>query len=90
MIAEKVQKLEQENITLKAQVKTLQDICGGKVEVPKNCEYCENFLQHYIKCGSTYAPTCDGHCIAGSRIKKKKSDETCKYFLQKVYGKNFI
>ena len=42
MIAEKVQKLEQENITLRAQVETLQDICGNRVEMPKNCEYCGN------------------------------------------------
>lgn len=90
MLAEKVKKLEQENITLKAQVETLQDICGNKVEFPKNCEYCSNFIQHYIKTGNSYMPTCDGHCTAGNRTKKRKTKDTCKAFVKKQFGKNFI
>ena len=90
MVAEKVQELEQENIRLKEQVQKLQDICGGKVELPKNCEYCENFVQHYIRCGNTYHPICNGHCKAGNRIKDRKISDTCKSFSQKEYGRNYI
>ena len=43
MVADKVKELEQENILLKAQVEELQNICGGKANMPKNCEYCNNF-----------------------------------------------
>lgn len=72
MVAEKVQALEQENILLKSQIEQLENICGGKVEVPKNCEYCSNFKQYYIKNGSSYHPVCSGYCIAGNRTKKEK------------------
>ena len=54
MVAEKVKELEQENISLKVQLKELQNICGTNAKVPKNCEYCSNFVQHYGKCGSTF------------------------------------
>lgn len=90
MIAEKVQKLEQENITLRAQVETLQDICGNRVELPKNCEYCGNFIQHYVKNGNSYYPTYGGHCVAGNRAKGRKTKDTCKSFSEKRYGKNYI
>lgn len=90
MLSEQIKDLEQENIALKTQVEILQDICGGRIEVPENCEYCSNFIQHYVKCGSTYVPTCDGRCAAGKRLKNRKADETCKYFVKKAYGKNFI
>lgn len=90
MVAEKVQELEQENTALKTQIKILQDICGGGVEFPKNCEYCENFMQHYIKRENGYYPTYDGHCTAGNRLKGRKVSDTCKSFLKKEYGKNFI
>ena len=45
MVADKVKELEQENILLKAQVEELQNICGGKANMPKNCEYCNNFMR---------------------------------------------
>lgn len=90
MLAEKVQTLEQENISLKAQVEALQDICGNRIELPKNCEYCSNFIQHYIKTGSSYYPTCDGHCVAGNRVKSRKTQNMCKAFVQKQYGRNMI
>lgn len=90
MLANKVQELEQENIALKAQAEMLQDICGNRVELPKNCEYCSNFIQHYIKSGSGYYPTCDGHCVAGNRVKGRKTKDMCKAFAQKVYGRNMI
>lgn len=90
MLSEMVQKLERENTDLKAQVEMLQDICGNKVEFPKNCEYCSNFIQHYIKTGNSYHPTYDGHCVAGNRMKKRKTKDTCKAFVKKQFGKNFI
>lgn len=90
MIADKVQELEQENIALKAQVETLQDICGNRAELPKNCEYCSNFIQHYIRTGSSYYPTCDGHCVAGNRVKDRKTQDTCKAFVKKEYGRNHV
>lgn len=90
MLSEKVQKLEQENIALKAQVEALQDICGNRVELPKNCEYCSNFVQHYIKNGSSYLPTCNGHCVAGNKVKNRKVKDTCKAFEKRHYGKNLI
>ncbi len=90
MVADKVKELEQENILLKAQVEELQNICGGKANMPKNCEYCNNFMQHYIRSGNLYAPTHYGCCVAGNRIKTRKTDETCKSFVKKSYGKNYI
>jgi len=65
MVAEKVRQLEQENISLKAQVEELQNICGTNASVPMNCEYCKNFIQHYIKTEQKYSPIYFGHCIAG-------------------------
>ncbi len=90
MVAEKVQELEQENIKLKAQVIELQEICGNRAELPKNCEYCENFIQHYIRSRSGYYPTCSGHCVAGSRTKGRKTGDTCRAYVKKQFGKNYI
>ena len=90
MIADKVKELEKENISLKAQVEELQNICGGKANMPKNCEYCNNFIQHYIRSGNSYAPTHYGCCVAGNRIKTRQTDETCKSFVKKSYGKNYL
>ncbi len=85
-----MQKLEQENIALKEQVETLRQICGNRAEVPKNCEYCSNFIQHYIKAGNPYYPACDGHCVAGDRVKGRKARDTCTSFAERAYGKNYI
>ncbi len=90
MVAEKVKKLEQENALLKAQLKELQNICGINASVPKNCEYCSNFVQHYGKNGCGYYPMYTGHCTAGQRNKNKNIEDTCKSFVQKQYGKNYI
>ena len=90
MVAEKVRMLEQENISLKAQIAELQNICGINVSSPKNCEYCKNFIQHYIKVETRYSPIYTGHCVAGNRSKTKKMDETCKAFVKREYGKNYI
>ncbi len=68
----------------------LQERYGDMANLPKNCEYCGNFIQHYVKCGTVYVATCDGHCVAGSRFKSRKAGETCKYFTQKEYGRNYL
>lgn len=90
MIADKVKALERENILLKSQIEQLENICGGKVEVPKNCEYCSNFKQYYIRNEGSYHPVCSGYCVAGNRIKGRKTSETCKAFAKKTFGKNLI
>lgn len=90
MIADKVKELEQENSTLKAQVEELQEIFGSRGSLPKNCEYCQNFIQHYVKCGNMYTPTYDGHCVAGNRVKKRNANEICKSFAERSFGKNCI
>ena len=72
MVSEKVKELEQENILLKEQVQMLEQRCGGGIEFPKNCEYCQNFIQHYIRNGNQFVPTYDGHCAAGQRLRRKK------------------
>lgn len=90
MVAEKVRELEKENISLKAQLTELQGICGNRAEIPKNCEYCANFIQHYIRQGNEYYPTYAGVCAAGSRIRKRKTDDTCKAYAKKQYGKNCV
>lgn len=90
MIADKVKELEQENILLKAQVEELQNICGTNANVPMNCEYCKNFMQHYIKSEDQYVPIYSGHCSAQRVKKTRKPDNTCKYFARKTYGKNYV
>ncbi len=90
MIAEKVEKMEQENTVLKKQVQELLDICESRIELPKNCEYCSNFMQHYIRSGSSYYPTYNGHCVAGNRVKDRKVSDTCKAYTKKAYGRNYI
>lgn len=88
MVAEKVQELEQENYRLKAQLEELQELYKDRANLAKNCEYCANFLQHYVKCGTSYMATCDGHCVAGNRTKyRKTSDKGCKYYVPKNYGR---
>ncbi len=90
MLADKVKELEYENNSLKAQLEELQERYGDRANLPKNCEYCGNFIQHYVKCGTVYVATCDGRCAAGNRSKSRKAGETCKYFTQKEYGRNYI
>lgn len=50
MVSDKVKELEQENYRLRVQLDELQELYKDRATLPKNCEYCENFLQHYIKC----------------------------------------
>lgn len=90
MISTKVAELERENEELRELVGKMKEKLGDPDKM-KNCEYCEHFVQHYIRCGSSYVPMCSGHCVAGARVKRnKKTDETCKSFERKRYGKNLI
>ena len=91
MLATQAQELEQENMQLKEQIEHIRKIYGEYPECPKKCEYCSNFVQHYICCGDKFVPTYDGHCCAGNRITKtRKSTDTCKAFVKRVCGKNYI
>lgn len=90
MVADKVKELEQENILLKAQVEELQNICGTNASMPMNCEYCKNFMQYYIKVDDQYTPIYSGHCDAGRSVKTKRTDDTCKAFIRRTYGKNHV
>lgn len=65
-------------------------VSEGAVELPKNCEYCRNFQQYYIKTGSSYHPVYSGYCIAGNRTRKRNTTETCKSFAKKEFGKNCV
>ena len=90
MVAQEIIKLEQENTVLR---RALEEI-GNKIEQnkvlkPKSCQYCKNYIQHYIKGGegstSEYVSIYDGHCVSGVPIKKggkrnPKPDDTCPYF----------
>lgn len=83
MLSNQVQKLECENSILRAQVEELQRIYGDRAGLPKNCEYCRNFIPHYTKIGSVYVRLSYGHCVAGKRTKNKTAEETCKYFVER-------
>ena len=90
MLAMQVQELEQENIRLKKQMENMKKVLGEYPDFPKKCEYCSNFVQHYICCSGKFVPTYDGHCCAGNRTKSRKSTDTCKAFVKKSHGKNCI
>lgn len=85
MLSQEVSKLEQKNRELQEQLNILQERYNDTSELPKRCEYCKNFIQHYIKCGSSYVKTFDGHCIAGRAGKNRKADQTCKYYIERKY-----
>lgn len=83
MLSDQVQKLEYENRTLKTQLEELKERYSDIPSCPKKCEYCQHYHQHYIRSGSQYVRTNDGHCVAGCRIKSRKGNETCKYFAER-------
>lgn len=79
MLANEVMELEQENEKLKRAMNELRRDLNEQDPKPCCCEYCKFYLQHYIKHGNGFHKTYDGHCVMG-RIKKRKSDDTCKAF----------
>ena len=88
-VAKEVERLEQENIELRERLEKLQELTGAN-PLPKKCENCSNFIQHYIRQGNAYVPAYAGHCKAGHRTRQRNADETCKAFIERKYGKNFI
>ena len=89
VVAKEVERLEHENTELRERLKKLQELTGEN-QLPKKCENCSNFVQHYIKHGNAYVPAYAGHCNAGYRVKNKKTDETCRAFTERKYGENYI
>ena len=90
MLSEEVKRLERENIDLREKLDYLEKKYVTRAEMPKDCEHCQNFIQHYVLCGIKYVPTYDGSCAASRRIKSVKTDSTCRSFVEKKYGKNCI
>ncbi len=90
MLSTEIRQLESENAALKNALGELsKKMEQNEVLKPKSCQYCENYIQHYIKGGkryrSEYIPIYDGHCASGVPIRKggkrnPKPDETCPYF----------
>lgn len=90
MLSNEIAKLEQENRVLKAAMEKLQETMEkNQIVKPRCCQYCKNFIQHYMKdmssFGSRYTPIYAGHCTCGVPISKggkrnPKPDDTCPYF----------
>ena len=90
MLSNEIRELENQNAALrKALFDLSKKIEQNEVLRPKSCQYCKNYIQHYIKGArgvqSEYTPIYDGHCTSGMPIrkggrKKTKPDETCPYF----------
>lgn len=90
MLSDKIAKLENRNYVLEQALKELSKrMEENEIVKPKSCQYCRNYVQHYMKGGigylSEYTPIYDGHCICGVPIKKggkrkPKPDDTCPYF----------
>ena len=90
MLSNEIIQLENENAVLKKALEELsKKMEQNEVLKPKSCQYCKNYIQHYIKDSryyrSEYTPIHDGHCISGVPIskggkRKPKPDETCPYF----------
>ena len=90
MLPNEIKELENQNAALR---KALYDLSkkmeDNAVLKPKSCQYCKNYLQHYIKGGVAhtlpYVPIYAGHCvcevpISKGRKRKPAPDDTCPYF----------
>lgn len=96
MLSNEIKELENENAALR---KALSDLSkkmeGNAVLKPKTCQYCKNYLQHYIKEMpgglQRFTPVYYGHCISGVPLykggkRKPKPDDTCPYFELGTYN----
>ncbi len=83
MIAENVLKLEQNYIRIQEENARLQRALGEDLPRLMDCELCKFYIQHYIRCGSQYAKTYDGHCVHGRNKNRKPDEKGCKYFANK-------
>lgn len=61
----------------------------GSVAKPRSCQYCRNYIQHYMKAqtarGAEYRPINAGHCVNGVPAcrggkKRPAPGDTCQYF----------
>lgn len=91
MLSSEIEALEYENYVLKKELDELREkMERNEVQKPKSCQYCKNYVQHYIKGGppvytKDYIEIAEGHCTCGVPIKKggrnrTRPDETCIYF----------
>lgn len=92
--------LRTENLILRTALRELEaKIEANEALKPRSCQYCQNYVQHYIKGGiafnAEYVPIYEGHCTAGVPIskggkKKPKPDETCPYFKSGTHDMKYI
>ena len=87
MIANEVQKIENENRALRQAIKEMEKQFEEEQKKPKACKYCRFYIQHYIRIGGSYSETYCGHCTHG-RAKDRKPDNTCDYFELGCYELN--
>lgn len=90
MLAQEIHKIENENRILREALEELKEkMEHNEIQKPKGCQYCKNYIQHYIKDGAAhtlpYVPIYAGHCTCGVPIKegrkrRPKPDDTCPYF----------
>lgn len=100
MLAQEIKNLENENYALKEALKELsRKMEQNEAVKPKSCQYCKNFIQHYIKDGTSYrdeyTPIYDGHCTSRVPICKggKRNptpDDTCPYFEFGTYEMKYL
>lgn len=85
MLSREIARLENENFALREELRELNaKMESNAVLKPKSCQYCKNYIQHYIKTVTGgYKPIYAGHCISGVKTKRRKKsnpDDTCPYF----------
>jgi len=82
MLAQEVRNLENENEVLKKSLEKLRTDFKKDGSKPMACEHCKFYIQHYVRSNSHcsgYIATHCGHCTHG-QCKKRKPDDSCKYF----------
>lgn len=90
MLSTEIQKLEKENFVLRKELQELKKkMDENQIPKPRSCQYCRNFMQHYIKGNGIftkeYIPIYAGHCTCGAPVSKGKKrnpkpDDSCPYF----------
>ncbi len=90
MLSQEIAAIERENRALKETIRELKEkMERAEVPKPKSCQFCKNYVQHYIKGGvaftSKFVPIDEGHCVSrvpiGKGRKRQPSPEdTCPFF----------
>lgn len=65
-----------ENIS--AEIQRLEEWTDDKK--PKACEHCKYYIKHYIKNDLMFMEINAGHCTRGRSTKRRKHDDSCKFF----------